>query len=128
LIPDAARGQPAGKGRPRETGSRGVKLPQVRVAVTIHGERHHLRGDGPPGRIEALAARVDARMSDLARGNPRLSTAQVAVLAALTLAEDLDRVEDQYQRAARLLARRERRQAELDGLPESPDPAADPGS
>jgi cell division protein ZapA len=48
-----------------------------------------LLGDDPD-RIRALAAMVDERMSEAARRTPTVDTMRVAILAALSLAHDLE--------------------------------------
>ena len=69
-----------------------------RVVVRIYGEEHRLCGDAPTAYLQELAARVDGRMREIAKGNPRLSTSQVAVLAALTATDELTRLEAQHHR------------------------------
>jgi len=96
-----------------------------RVAVRINGEEYQVRGDEPPQHMQALAARLDTRMRELSRANPRLGTSQVAVLVALNTMNDLVRLEEQYHRVLALLEREwERRKAE--GGP-SVRPAPSPG-
>jgi cell division protein ZapA len=86
-----------------------------RVTVTIYGESYALRGDAPPEHLQSLAARVDQRMREIGRRNPRLGTARVAVLAALHLADELQRLEEQYSRALGMLEMEwERRKKEME--------------
>jgi cell division protein ZapA (FtsZ GTPase activity inhibitor) len=49
--------------------------------VTIYGKTYHLRGDGDPRYLHALAKEVDRRMRDV-------DTLKVAILAALNLTDD----------------------------------------
>lgn len=76
-----------------------------RVVVCIYGEEHRLCGDAPDAYMQDLAVRVDARMREIAKGNPRLGTAHVAVLAALNTMDDLARLEAQHQRVLSLWER-----------------------
>jgi cell division protein ZapA len=92
-----------------------------RVTVQIYGEEYQMRGDESPAHMQELAARVDARMREIAKGNPRLGTAQVAVLTALNVMNDLLRLEEQYHRVLALLEREwERRKAEAGSRPAGP--------
>lgn len=94
---------------PAGTGERKVN----RVTVRIYGEEYQMRGDEPPAYMQDLAARVDARMRDIAKSNARLGTPQVAVLAALNTTSELVRLEEQYHRVLALLEREwERRKSE----------------
>ncbi len=86
----------------------------ARAAVTIGGERLVLRGEGQSDYLERLAARVDARLHDIARTNPRLTPGKAAVLCALNLADELAKLEEQYERVLGMLEKEwERRKREL---------------
>lgn len=76
-----------------------------RVVVRIYGEDHRLCGDAPSTYLQDLAARVDARMREIAGANPRLGTSHVAVLAALNATDDLVRLEAQHERVLALWER-----------------------
>ena len=83
-----------------------------RVSVRIHGQEYQVRSDAAPEHVQALADRLDARMRELNRANPRLGGLQVAVLVALNILDDFVRLEDQYHRVLGLLEREwERRKA-----------------
>ncbi len=69
---------------------------QCKVTVEIFGETYALKGDIEPERVREIAAIVDERMKKIAKSNSRLSPAKVAVLAALNLADDLLRLEQDY--------------------------------
>ena len=95
-----------------------------RVSVTLAGEEFVLRGEGQPGYLEDLAARVDGRLRELAKANPRLGLSRVALLCALNLADELAKLEEQYQRVLAMLEKEwERRKQELAATAE---PAAPP--
>jgi cell division protein ZapA len=76
---------------------------KFKVTVEIYGEYYGLKGDVEPEQIEKVAALVDERMKQIARGNSRLSTAKIAVLAALNLAEDYAKLEKDYQQLVQML-------------------------
>lgn len=85
-----------------------------RASVHIFGEEYKLRGDAQTGYMEDLAARVDSRMREVATGNPRLGTMQVAVLVALNIMDEYVRLDDQYRRILALLEREwDRRRLDL---------------
>lgn len=90
---------------PRSEGTEGERNRGNRVSVTIYGQQHRLCGDAPTSYLQDLAARVDARMREIAKANPRLGVAQVAVLAALNTMDDLVRLEAQHQRVLALWER-----------------------
>lgn len=84
-----------------------------RISVTIFGEEYQMKAAASADYVQRLAARVDERMRQIAGGNPRLGTARVAVLTAMTLADDLQKMEEQFERLTRQLeeewARHQRR-------------------
>ncbi|AFV11553.1 cell division protein ZapA [Thermacetogenium phaeum DSM 12270] len=67
-----------------------------RVAVKIYGEEYVIRGNADPAFIEKIAAYVDRKMRLIGQKNPNLSLSKLAVLAALNIAEDMARLQDDY--------------------------------
>lgn len=66
--------------------------------VSIYGEIYRIRGEGvDEAYVQAVAARVDQRMRELARRMPQLDVTRLAVLTALNLAEELTRLQEQYR-------------------------------
>ena len=61
------------------------------VTVTIFGHDYVLRAEGDEGYLVALARVVDGRMREAATVGSESSPLQIAVLAALNLADDLQR-------------------------------------
>lgn len=61
----------------------------TRVTVKILGEDYVLRGDSSPEHIRQVARLVDDRMQSIAGTHPRLDLARLAMMAALSLADDL---------------------------------------
>jgi len=74
-----------------------------RVEVEIFGEYYTLKGDSSPGQMLALAKLVNRKMRQLAERNPRLTRTQAAVLAALNIAEELKKLQEEYDNLVRLL-------------------------
>ena len=79
------------------------------VAVEIGGERHVLRSDVSPERTRAVAAHVDETIRSLP-SFPTLDRDRAAILAALSITDELFRAREEIER---LQAEIERRTAEL---------------
>ena len=105
----------------RPEGAPGGERRINRVTVTIFGEDHRLCGEEPVPYLQELAARVDARMHEIAKANQRLAITEIAVLAALHATSEWMRLEEQYQRVLSLLEREwERRKLETAAAASSP--------
>ncbi|MDI6878998.1 MAG: cell division protein ZapA [Desulfitobacteriaceae bacterium] len=74
-----------------------------KVAVEIFGERHIVRGEGDPEYIQDLAHDVDRKMRLIAQRLPRLAVHQVAILAALNLADELQKLKEEQENLLQLL-------------------------
>ncbi|MBT9259521.1 MAG: cell division protein ZapA [Clostridiales bacterium] len=83
-----------------------------RVQVTIYQQEYTLKGEGPEERIRRLASMVDQRMWELARRYPQATAQQLAILTALHLAEELDKLSQEHERALGLLEKAWARQGE----------------
>ncbi|MDI3297678.1 MAG: cell division protein ZapA [Bacillota bacterium] len=81
-----------------------------RVEVRILDRPFLLRGAVPREELERLAAETDRRMREIAGRNPHLSALQVAVLAALNLAEELEEARRLNRRLQRALEEEWRRE------------------
>jgi len=66
------------------------------ITVEIYDQVYHLSGQDL-GRTRKLAARVDERMRAVAGAGRTVDSLRVAVLAALNLADELARAEDQLE-------------------------------
>ena len=65
------------------------------IRVEIYGQVYSLRTELEPAYIEELARLVDARMRTLAGQTDTVDTRRLAVLAALTLADELKQLQQQ---------------------------------
>lgn len=74
-----------------------------RVTVEIFGELYALKGDIKPERVIKLAAVVDKRMRTIAKTNSQLPPLKVAVLAALNLADEYTKLEQDYNQLIEML-------------------------
>jgi len=85
--------------------SEGLKLsPETqKLNVEIFGERHVVRGEGSVEYIQGLAHEVDKKMRLISQRLPLLSLQQVAVLAALNLADDLAKLREEQETLMQLL-------------------------
>ncbi len=73
-----------------------------RVQVTIFGYHYALRGFQTAEQIQSLAAEVDRRMSEVSQHAPILTTTQVAILTALHLADDLQKLQEEHDKGFQL--------------------------
>lgn len=75
-----------------------------RVEVKIYGEVYVLRAPvDETDYVEAVARVVDARMRELARHYPAVAQPRLAVLTALNLADELERLKRYHRRQLQLL-------------------------
>jgi len=76
---------------------------QLRVGVKIYGEEYVVKGSASREYIESIALQVDQKMVQIARRNPNLSLGKVAVLTAINLADELNRLQEDYDTLIKLL-------------------------
>lgn len=74
-----------------------------KVTVEIYGETYNLKGDLESEKIVKLAEIIDRRMRKIAQSNSRLTPAKVAVLAALHVADEYVKLEEDYRQVMKLL-------------------------
>lgn len=74
-----------------------------KVNVEIFGENYVVKGEESPEYIEMLAAYIDKRMKLIQQRNPHLSTAKIAVLTALNLADELNKLQDDYDKLLKMV-------------------------
>jgi cell division protein ZapA len=86
--------------RPASMGNLSVNSEKInkksRVTVKIYDEEYVIKGSTDPATIEMLAAYVDKKMRLIGQKNQRLPLSKIAVLAALNIAEDMARLQDDY--------------------------------
>lgn len=76
---------------------------EYRVEVEIFGDFYTLKGDSSPERMLLLAQYVNRKMKHLAGRNPRLTKAQLAVLAALNIAEEFKKLQEEHENLVKML-------------------------
>jgi len=82
----------------------GEKKEQInRVTVQIFNEEYVVKGNEEPDYIEMLASYVDRRMRMVQQRNIHLSTTNIAVLTALNLADELNKLQEDYDELVKTL-------------------------
>jgi cell division protein ZapA len=76
------------------------------VRVKIYDREFALRTTGDPERLHALCASLDKRMREIAASTGSVDTLKVAVLAALSLGDELQRVRDELKKLDESVGRR----------------------
>jgi cell division protein ZapA len=67
-----------------------------RVQVEIFGQVYTIKGKDDPGYIRELAAFIDAKMKEIQKGTGTVDPHRVAILMALTIADELYRLRERY--------------------------------
>jgi len=80
-----------------------MKKEKHKVTVEIFGETYNLKGDLEPEKVLKLAEIIDRRMRKIAQSNSRLTPAKVAVLAALHVADEYLKLEQDYEHVMKML-------------------------
>ena len=81
----------------------------VKVTVKIFGEDYTIRGTEESEYIEKLAGIVDDQMQELYQKNPTLGISRLAILTALNLADQMEKLQEDYNR---LSSQRKKRKEE----------------
>ncbi|MGI1660277.1 MAG: cell division protein ZapA [Desulfitobacterium sp.] len=76
---------------------------QEKVIVEIYGEKHVVRGKESPDYILKVAHEVDKKMRLIAQRLPRLAVHQIAILAALNLADELEKLREEQETLLQLI-------------------------
>jgi cell division protein ZapA len=74
-----------------------------RVSVEIFNQEYIVKGNENAEYIEMLAAYVDRRMRMIEQRNHSLSIAKVGVLTALNLADELNKLQEDYDDLVKVL-------------------------
>jgi cell division protein ZapA len=68
-----------------------------RVQVEIYGQVYSIKGGDDPAHVRELAAYVDAKMKEVEKGTGTVDPHRVAILTALTIADEFYAVREQYE-------------------------------
>ncbi len=74
-----------------------------RATVQIYGEEYTVKGEASPEYLRMLAAYIDKMMRQVATRQPRLTTARVAVLTALNIADEMSKLQEDYDTLVKLM-------------------------
>jgi len=76
---------------------------RTRAVVDIYGEEYIVRGDSPADYIAMIAQYVDRKMKQIGNRNHHLSVAKIAVLTALNIADELSKLQEDYDNLVKLM-------------------------
>lgn len=76
------------------------------VRVKIYDREYAFRTTGDPEKFKALCVSLDKRMRELTTSTGAVDTLKVAVLVALSLADDLQRARDELKQLDESIGRR----------------------
>ena len=65
-----------------------------KVRVSIYGSTYNIQGDADPVYIDSLASYLNAKMNEVSDSMPSASAMQVAILAALNIADEYFQLRD----------------------------------
>lgn len=68
-----------------------------RYCFRIMGDEFTIKGKGDPEYMEQVAAYLELTVNSIANANQKLNKSQVAVLAALKIADELHQLRQEYQ-------------------------------
>lgn len=74
--------------------------------VKIYDRDYALRSTGDAARLQLVAAHVDSRMREIANESGAVDTLKVAILAALSLTDDLFRTQEELRKLDENVSRR----------------------
>lgn len=74
-----------------------MNRPDDSITVEIYDQTYHLRGGPDPQYVKRLAESLDEKMREMADATQTIDSLKVAVLAALTLADEVARLKEENQ-------------------------------
>jgi len=74
--------------------------------VKIYDREYALRSSADAARLQLVAAHVDSRMREIANESGAVDTLKVAILAALSLTDDLFRTQEELRKLDETVSRR----------------------
>lgn len=73
------------------------------VEINILGQNYTIKGDAHEEYIKELAAFVDEKLKEIHASNPNITPLKASILASLNIADELHRLKDDHDRAARTI-------------------------
>lgn len=86
-----------------DNGGNGIVEQKARATVDIFGEEYIMRGDATPEYMKMLANYIDKKMKNIAARQPQLSVTKIAVLAALNIADELSKLQEDYDSLIKMM-------------------------
>lgn len=74
-----------------------------KVQVEIYGDKYIIKGNTDTDYVLQVADYVDAKMNVIGQRNPHLSIKQVSVLTALNIADELFKLQNDYDKLLQIL-------------------------
>ncbi len=74
-----------------------------RAVVQIFGEEYIVKGDATPEYMKMLANYIDKKMKQIASRHPQLNVTKIAVLTALNIADELSKLQEDYDTLVKLM-------------------------
>ncbi len=87
--------------------------PPQTVEVRIYNQTYSIRGDGNSAYITQLAAYVDRKMREIVKATHTVDSLRVAILAAMTVADELFQAQRRIDQLDAVLAERSTEYANL---------------
>jgi cell division protein ZapA len=66
------------------------------LEVSILGQKYIIKGDAPAEHIRQLAEIVDQKLKEVYSSVPNITPLKAAILAAINIADELQKLKDQY--------------------------------
>lgn len=76
---------------------------KIKIPVDIYGEKFTLKGGHSAQDMRNLADYVDRKMQQIGTRNTRLSKSHVAILTALNIADELQKLQDDYDSLMKIM-------------------------
>jgi cell division protein ZapA len=71
------------------------------IEINILGQKYTVRGDADEEYIKKLALYVDEKLKEIHAANPNITPMKAAILASLTIADELHKIRDAHETAAK---------------------------
>lgn len=76
---------------------------KTKVKVEIYGEDYVMKGAAAPEHLKLLAQYVDKKMTEISKRASHLPTSKIAVLTALNIADELSKLQEDYDNLIKLI-------------------------
>lgn len=81
-----------------------------RVKIRLMGKDYSVKADQPAHKIEAMAKELDATLTSLSKKYSHLSNTDIALLAAMSLMEEVNKLRDEKKELWELLGEATRKE------------------